>query len=87
MTFKLITTFLVLFILSVVLVLSENFAISATCHNDAWSGQNFMKNVAHQCTCEPYNADDMKEKKSLIFFEVLTTNTVHNFASFKRAQV
>lgn len=71
-TLILTSTILFLHTFCVVHVFCENYAISATCHNDEWSGKNFLKNVAHQCTCEPYNEEDLKDKKSLVFFEVIS---------------
>jgi hypothetical protein len=51
-------------------VLSESHLIKDVCHNHKWSGSQFIKDI-HTCTCEPYNATDLQDKKSLIFFEVL----------------
>lgn len=50
-------------------VLSESYFARNVCHNRHWSGKHFLRDV-HQCTCEPYNEEDLKDKKSLIFFKV-----------------
>ena len=50
-------------------VLSESYFVRDVCHNRRWSGKHFLRDV-HQCTCEPYNEENLRDKKSLIFFEV-----------------
>jgi len=63
-------TFVVFILNLLVSVFSENYHISDVCYNYKWSGRNFLKSVVHQSTCEPYNATDLKDKLSLIYFEV-----------------
>ena len=67
-TVLLFVCLLLLFVVSS--VFSESYLIKDVCHNDKWKGNQFIKNIYTCTTCEPYNATEFKDEKSLIFFEV-----------------
>ena len=51
-------------------VLCESFFAGNVCYNQKWNGRIFLRDLLHKSFCEPYNATDLQEKQSLIFFEV-----------------